>query len=183
MLSAVGPDLPAAVTFDLHRSDCHGMTEEVLRRRCGLPVELARAGITPQPGQVYLAPHDRQLIITKEGRFAVSEASDGVGHRSADALFTSAALAFGTRLIAIVLSGRLNGGAFGVREVKHRGGRVLVQSPESAVAASMPSAALATGCVDFALTPERLGEAVVAFCSATGAAELFRVRVNAAVAS
>lgn len=85
-------------------------------------------------------------------------------------MLASAARAFGPRLIAIVLPGRLDGGARGVREVKRRGGRVLVQSPDSAVGASMPNAALATGCVDFALTPDRLGEALVAFCSATGAA-------------
>jgi chemotaxis response regulator CheB len=47
----------------------------------------------------------------------------------------------------------------------------------------MPTAALATGCVDFVLSPERLGYALVALCAATGAADLFGVRMNAAVAS
>jgi two-component system chemotaxis response regulator CheB len=182
-LSAIGPNFPAALIFDLHRSDQFGITEEVLRRRSGLPVELAREGTAPQPGQVYLAPHDRQLVISDERRFKVLEPADGVGHRFADDLLASAARAFGPRLIAIVLSGRLDGGARGVREVKRRGGRVFVQHPDSAVAPSMPTAALATGCVDFALTPERIGEALVVFCAAAGGAELFRVRVNAAVAS
>ena len=183
MLSVIGPNFPATLIFDLHRSGRLGAIEEVLGRRCDLPVELAREGTAPQPGQVYLAPHDQQLVISEEGRFGVLEPSDGVGHRFADTLLTSAAQAFGTRLIAIVLSGRLDGGACGVREVKRCGGRVFVQSPDSAIAASMPRAALATGCVDFALTPDRLGEALVVFCTATGAAELFRVRMNAAVAS
>jgi two-component system chemotaxis response regulator CheB len=106
-----------------------------------------------------------------------------MGHRFADPLLASAARVLGSRLIAIVLSGRLEGGAHGVREVKHRGGRVIVQDPESAVAGAMPKAALATGCVDFALTPDRIGDALVALCAAPGAAELFRVRLNAAVAS
>jgi hypothetical protein len=47
----------------------------------------------------------------------------------------------------------------------------------------MPNAALATGCVDFALGPESLGPALLALCAATGAAELFRVRVNPSVIS
>jgi two-component system chemotaxis response regulator CheB len=183
MLCAVGSTFPTALIFDLHRSDSHGMIEQILRRRCGLPVELAGAGIAPQPGQVYLAPPDRQLLISGDGRFSVLPPADGVGHRFANPLLTSAARVFGARLIAIVLSGRLDGGADGVREVKHRGGRVIVEDPDSAVAASMPRAALATGCVDYALTPDRIGEAVVAFCAAPGAAELLRVRVNAAVAS
>jgi chemotaxis response regulator CheB len=47
----------------------------------------------------------------------------------------------------------------------------------------MPRAALATGAVDFALPPEMLGQALVALCAATGAADLFRVRLNAGVRS
>jgi hypothetical protein len=45
----------------------------------------------------------------------------------------------------------------------------------------MPTAALATGCVDFALSAERLGQALVTLCAATGAADLFRVRMNASL--
>jgi chemotaxis response regulator CheB len=47
----------------------------------------------------------------------------------------------------------------------------------------MPNAALATGCVDYALPAERLGHALLALCAATGGAELFRIRINAGVSS
>jgi two-component system chemotaxis response regulator CheB len=104
-------------------------------------------------------------------------------HRYADPLLTSAADVFGSRMIAVVLSGRLNGGAAGVQAVKRRGGRVLAQDPTTAIIPAMPDAALATGCVDFALPPESLGRAIVALCAASGAAELFRVRLNAGVRS
>jgi two-component system chemotaxis response regulator CheB len=107
---------------------------------------------------------------------------DGVGHRFADTLLTSAARVLGPRAIGVVLSGRLDGGARGVRELKRHGGRVMVEAPRNAAVPAMPNAALATGCVDFALPPERLGHALLALCAATGAAELFRVRMNAAVA-
>jgi hypothetical protein len=46
----------------------------------------------------------------------------------------------------------------------------------------MPTAALAAGCVDYALSPARLGDALIALCVATGGSELFRVRMNAGVA-
>lgn len=104
------------------------------------------------------------------------------------ALLSSAAGALGSRLIAVVLSGRLTGGAEGVREVKRLGGRVLVQDPATAEAPAMPEAALATGCVDFVLPAEGLGHALVALCAAAGASELFpsapepsarRLRTNA----
>jgi two-component system chemotaxis response regulator CheB len=173
---------PAAVIFDLHRCEGYGVTEQLLRRRCPLPVQLARDGGVFDPGQIYLAPHDRQLVIGEPGRMSVLGPVDGAGHRFADVLLTSAGRVLGPRAIGVVLSGRLNGGARGVRELKHHGGRVMVEVPESAAAPAMPSAALATGCVDFVLSPERLGYALVALCAATGAADLFRVRMNAAVA-
>jgi two-component system chemotaxis response regulator CheB len=173
----------AAVIFDLHRSEGHGMTEHILRRRCALPVQLAGDGVVLEPGRIYLAPHDRQLVIGEQGSLRTVGPVEGMGHRFADALLISAARVLGPRAIGVVLSGRLDGGARGVRELKRYGGRVIVQDPRSAVAPAMPSAALATGCVDFALSPERLGHALVAFCDAIGAAELFRVRMNAAVAS
>jgi chemotaxis response regulator CheB len=125
---------------------------------------------------VHLAPHDRSLMVNELG-FVECAGSDGDRrwHRFTDRLISGAAETFGPRLIAIVLSGALNAGAVGIRAVKQHGGRVLVQDPASAVASSMPLAALGTGCADFALPPESLGDALVALCAAPGGAELFRV--------
>jgi two-component system, chemotaxis family, protein-glutamate methylesterase/glutaminase len=184
VLAGLPKAFPAAIVFDLHRRDSHGMTEELLERRGNLPVRPARAGCPLEDGVVYLAPSDRQLLVGDERRLSVVDAeSQATGHRFADHLLTSSAWVFGSRMIAVVLSGRLHGGAAGVCAVKRRGGRVLVQDPDTAVAPSMPNAALATGCVDFALPPESLGKAMVTLCAATGAAELFRVRLNAGVRS
>jgi two-component system chemotaxis response regulator CheB len=181
VLDALPADFPAAVAFDLHRGESYGRLEELLRRRGAMPVISAQDGLRLERGAVYLAPHDRQLVVTGERRLGVLGTSSGVGHRFADELLVSAAAAFGPAVIAVVLSGRLEGGARGVREVKRRGGRVLVQDPATAAARSMPNAALATGCVDFVLAPPLLGSALVALCAAPGAAELLRVRMNAAV--
>jgi two-component system chemotaxis response regulator CheB len=183
LLGSLPPNFPAAIVFDLHRVNGDGMIEGLLRRRGALPVTLAEPGDLLAPGHIYVAPHDRQLLIDPECRFDFGEGAEGPGHPFADSLLASAARAFGSRLIAVVLSGRLQGGSRGVREVKHHGGRVLVEDPRVASQASMPNAALASGCVDFALSSERIAHALLALCSSTGAAELFRVRMNAAVAS
>lgn len=182
MLDYLPASFPAAVVFDLHRADRDGVTERLLRRRAAMPVHLAREGLALERGHLYLAPADRQLVITAECGFSLLEPAQGTGHASANSLLESAARILGPRLIAIVLSGRLDGGARGARAVKQHGGRVIVEDPSGAVAASMPNAALASGCVDFALAPERIGDAVLALCSAVGAADLFRVRLNAGVA-
>jgi two-component system, chemotaxis family, protein-glutamate methylesterase/glutaminase len=183
MVRSLPKGFPAAILFDLHRADSHGITEQLLRRRCALPVQLAEDGLELVPGRLFLAPHDQQLVIRDDLTMGLRGPGAGVGHRFADELLASAARALGPRLIAVVLSGRLDGGARGVREVKRHGGRVIVEDAGSAAAPAMPTAALATGCVDFALSPERLGDALIALCAAAGAAELFRVRMNAGVTS
>jgi two-component system chemotaxis response regulator CheB len=167
-------DFPAAIVFALHRSDAHGIAEQLLARRIALPVAGAVDGQRPRAATVYLAPWDRQLTFAQDGRLRITDRGDGVGrHALGDGLLVSAARALGPRLIAVVLSGRLNGGAIGVTAVKRHGGRVLVQAPATAEAASMPTAALATGCVDFVLTPTMLGACLAALCGAPGAAGSF----------
>ena len=182
VLGCLPAGFPAAVVFGLHRNDEDGLTEHLLERRSALPVRPAAEGLLLEPSVVYLAPWDRPLVVTDEQRLSLPGTADGdPRHRFADVLLTSAADVFGPRLIAVVLSGRLDGGARGVSAAKESGGRVLVQDPDTATAAAMPRAALATGYVDFALPPESLGQALVALCAAVGAAELFRVRLNAGV--
>jgi chemotaxis response regulator CheB len=78
-----------------------------------------------------------------------------------DVLLTSLAPVFRSAAIAVVLTGMLDDGARGVRAVKRHGGRVLVQEPADARAAGMPSAALATGCVDFALPLDRIASGLI----------------------
>lgn len=184
VLAGLPAEFPAALIFDLHRRSGDPYTERLLERFASLRVREATDGDELTPGVLYVAPADRQLSLSDERLLSVG-APDGAspGHRSADALLISAAAAFGPRLIAVVLSGRLAGGAIGVRAAKLAGARVLVQRPDTAAAPSMPSAALATGCVDFALPADSLGPALTALCAAPGAAELFRVRLNAGARS
>ena len=96
--------------------------------------------------------------------------------RPGDAVLAGAAQAVGAGLIAVVLTGMLRDGADGVRAVKRRGGRVLVQDPETAQASGMPLSAIATGCIDFVLPVPHIAPALVALTVAPGAGDLLAVR-------
>jgi two-component system chemotaxis response regulator CheB len=86
---------------------------------------------------------------------------------------SSAARAHGSRTCAVVLTGRRQDGAGGVRAVKRVGGYVMVQDPTRARAAEMPRAAVATGCADLVLPLPVVGPALVAIAMSPGAIDMF----------
>jgi two-component system, chemotaxis family, protein-glutamate methylesterase/glutaminase len=176
ILAALPPEFPAAVIVLQHRAvRQHDVLAKLVARGTRLAVEPAQAGARPRAGAVYVAPADRQLLLTPKGSFTLADPQ--APWPLADPLLASAAAAYGARMIAVVVSGRLRDGAVGVQAVKRAGGRVLVQDQATAECFGMPSAAIATGCVDFVLPVEIISSALVALVMAPGAAAWLRVPV------
>jgi two-component system chemotaxis response regulator CheB len=78
-----------------------------------------------------------------------------------DPLFRSAALAFGSRVIGVILTGYLDDGASGLHAVKQRGGLAVVQHPLDAEAPDMPRAALEAVEADHVVNARELPELLV----------------------
>jgi len=176
ILAALPSAFPAAVVVSQHRAvRQRDVLGGLLARGTQLVVEPAQTGARPQPGALYVAPADRQLLLTPEGSFTLADPKEA--WPLADPLLASAAAAAGARMIAVVVSGRLRDGAAGVQAVKRAGGRVLVQDQATAECFGMPGAAIATGCVDFVLPVEILGPALIALVMTPGAATWLRVPV------
>jgi two-component system chemotaxis response regulator CheB len=123
------------------------------------------------PGVAVVDPHAAADIV--HGRWVSRALHDG--ERPVDAIMAAAARASGVRSIGVVLTGRLDDGAQGVRAIKRSGGRVLVQAPATAEAPSMPMAALATGCADFVLPVPGISACLIALTMVAGACDLLRV--------
>ena len=120
----------------------------LLQRRCPLVIEEAEDKQTIVPGYVYLAPRDYHLLV-EPGRFALSsDAAVNQARPSIDVLFESAADAYGSAVIGVILTGANADGARGAARIKQRGGLVVVQDPATAEARAMPDAALAATTVD-----------------------------------
>lgn len=120
----------------------------ILERAGPLPVRFAADGERREIGHVYLAPPDNHLLLA-DGKLRVTHGPKENRHRPAiDVLFRSAARMYGSRVVAVVLSGTLDDGAAGLRAVKSCGGVTVVQDPKEARYAEMPTSALMTLNVD-----------------------------------
>lgn len=113
------------------------------------------------PGNVYVAPANYHMLVERDSMVSLSvDEKVNWSRPSVDVLFESAARAWGSALIAVVLTGSNSDGAKGVTEVRRMGGRVLVQSPATCESAGMPEAAIATGCFDAILPLDEIGSAL-----------------------
>jgi len=167
--------LPVPVLVLQHRRPGAEHLLEILHRRTGMDVHDLPSGGRLDAGSLYLCPPDAQAVFTGHWEVARRPLPDGQ-RATADRLLESAAAVHGPRVLAVVLTGRLYDGTAGVRAVKAAGGRVIVQDPRTATQQSMPTSALATGCVDACLPPRSIGDAIGAFARVPGAAALFATR-------
>lgn len=113
-------------------------------------VSLARAGDTPEQGQIKLAPGgEHHLVFDPIGpRVQLSTAPKRNGHRpSVDEMFCSA-VPFAQKITAIVLTGMGNDGAEGMKLLGQNGAYCIAQDEASSVVYGMPRAAFETGAVD-----------------------------------
>ncbi len=149
-------DLPASL-FIVHHFPAQGTSvlPAILQREGPLPAGHGRDGESIRPGRLYVAPPNHHLLV-KRGHVSLARGPRENGHRPAvDPLFRSAALAYGRRVVGVILSGTLDDGASGLLMVKKRGGVAVVQDPDEAQYAGMPLSAIEHAPVDHIV---RLGE-------------------------
>ena len=125
---------------------------ELLGRCTGLPVCEAAEGTPAAPGTIYIAPASSHLIIGR-GRLHLAAPAEERGSCPIDVFFRSLAADQKERAICIILSGGGSDGTQGLKAVKAEGGMAMVQDPATAGTKSMVQSAIATGLVDFVMSP------------------------------
>jgi two-component system chemotaxis response regulator CheB len=153
LIADLPADLPAAVCIVLHLSpEAPSLLPRILRRNSKLPVLHPIDGEPLVAGRVYVATPDHHLLV-EDGHLMVTRGPRENRHRPAiDPLFRSAAMAHGSRVIGLILTGALNDGTAGLGAIKRRGGIALVQDPEEALFPGMPTSARRHVAVDHVLT-------------------------------
>ncbi len=130
----------------------------LLDRACHLKVKFAESKEKIRPGTVYLAPPDRHLLFEDDRTFSLSRGARVNYSRPAiDVLFGSAADAYGSAVIGIVLTGANNDGAEGLHRIRERSGLTIVQDPKTAESRAMPEAAIAATHVAHIIRLDQIG--------------------------
>jgi two-component system chemotaxis response regulator CheB len=159
ILSRLPPDLPAAVLIVLHiPAQGIGILSTVASSAGPLPVRQAENGMKIEPGQVYLAAPDHHLLLSEDRVFLGRGPRENMVRPAIDALFRSAAINYGPRVIGVLLSGLLSDGSAGLNAIKRCGGISVVQDPSDAIADEMPRSALEATIIDLCVPGAGMGD-------------------------
>ena len=141
--------------------DFKSLMDELLARHTPLPIHLVEDGMPVEADHIYLIPAKKEMIVSG-GRLLLSERGPQQELTlPIDVFFRSLAQDYGSKAVAIVLSGGGSDGSRGISHVHESGGLVLVQDLDSAQFDGMPKAAIETGVVDHTLRPEDMPRVLV----------------------
>jgi two-component system, chemotaxis family, protein-glutamate methylesterase/glutaminase len=117
----------------------------------------ARDGESFKRGHVYLAPSDQHTLVVK-GKMLVTKGARENRYRPAiDPLFRSAAVAYGTGVIGIILTGYLDDGTSGMMAIKRCGGVSIAQDPADAAHPDMPQSVITNVGADYCVPLAQMG--------------------------
>ena len=144
LLAQLPRDFPASIFIVHHMApDATGAALlNALNTASSLACTEARDGQSFAPGHVYVAPPDHHLLVGKGEMKVTRGARENRSRPSIDPLFRSAAVAYRSKVVGVVLTGYLDDGAAGLSAVQRCGGVAVVQDPADAAYPDMPQNAL-----------------------------------------
>jgi two-component system chemotaxis response regulator CheB len=137
------PNFPVPILFVQHIGAHRSSLDKLVNAIGPNPAVFALDREALVKGKIYIAPPDRHLLLENGVIRLTAGPKENYARPAIDPLFRSAALEYGRRAIGVVLTGRLDDGAAGLRAIKDCGGVAVVQDPADAAEPSMPMSALA----------------------------------------
>jgi chemotaxis response regulator CheB len=154
LLRNLPSDLGVAIVIVNHTRLVATMLHEILPRNTKMPVKLITEKLDIQPNHVYIIPENRDLHILGD-EFRLMPVSKPWGWPDVITVFLhSLTEHWDGKLIAVIVSGYDGDGAEALCGIKEVGGITIAQKPDTASQPEMPKSAIASGCIDFILSPE-----------------------------
>jgi two-component system, chemotaxis family, protein-glutamate methylesterase/glutaminase len=167
LLAQLPNDLSAAMFIVQHLSaDSTGSALlDHLNKVATLPCQFGESGQRFERGRVYIAPPDHHMLVKKGTILVTKGARENRSRPSIDPLFRSAAVAYGGRVIGVILTGQLDDGTSGLQAIARCGGLSVVQDPKDARYPDMPNSALRHVRVDHCVPLASMGSLLVQLVS------------------
>jgi chemotaxis response regulator CheB len=161
LLQQLPADMGVAIVIVNHIRTLPTRLQEILPRYTTMPVELITDKLEIEPNHVFIIPANRDLHV-EEDEFRLKPISKPWGWPDVITIFMRSLTAhWDGELIAVIVSGCDGDGAAALCGVKEVGGITIAQRPDTAGQPDMPESAIASGCIDFVLTPEQIGHEIV----------------------
>ena len=166
LLKNLPADMGVAIVIVNHLRTVATMLHEILPHYTMMPVELITEKLLIMPNHVFIIPEQRDLHIL-DGEFRLKPISKPRGWPDVITVFLrSLTEHWDGKLIAVIVSGYDGDGAAALAGIKEVGGITIAQKLDTAQQPDMPESAIASGCIDFVLSPEEIARKILQIANA-----------------
>jgi two-component system, chemotaxis family, protein-glutamate methylesterase/glutaminase len=153
LLPQLPADFPVPIVIVQHMPPLFTrLLAERLNNITHLDVQEGKEGQKLQKGQVWIAPGDHHMTVSRKGTEFVlglnREPQENSCRPAVDVLFRSVAQTYGANVLAVVLTGMGADGTRGSSDIRGAGGEVIVQDEASSVVWGMPGSVVAASLTD-----------------------------------
>lgn len=169
LLRHLPADMGVAIVIVNHLRTVATYLHEILPRYTKMPVTLITERLVIQPNHVFIIPPKRDLHVLN-GEFRLEPISKPRGWPDVITVFLrSLTEHWAGQLIAVIVSGYDGDGAAALSGIKEVGGITIAQKLTTAEQPDMPESAIASGCIDFILSPEDIAQEIIRIAHASEA--------------
>lgn len=161
LLKHLPADMGVAIVIVNHLRSVATLLHEILPHHTKMPVELITERLDIEPNHVFIIPEKRDLHVL-DGEFRLKPISKPRGWPDVITVFMrSLTENWNGKLIAVIVSGFDGDGAAALQGIKEVGGITFAQMPETAGQPDMPETAIASGYIDFILSPQDIAKEII----------------------
>jgi chemotaxis response regulator CheB len=160
LLRNLPADMGVAIVIVNHLRKTATLLHEILPRHTRMPVDLITDRLVIAPNHVFIIPPQRDLHVL-DGAFRLQPISKPRGWPDVITVFLrSLTKHWDGQLIAVIVSGYDGDGAAALCGIREVGGITIAQRLDTAEHPDMPESAIASGCIDFILSPEEIAQEI-----------------------
>jgi chemotaxis response regulator CheB len=161
LLDNLPADMGVAIVIVNHITKMPTHLHEILPNHTKMPVKLITERLLIKPNCVFIIPKNRDLHVIN-GEFNLMPISKPRGWPDVITVFLRSLTRYWDgKLIAVIVSGYDGDGAEALCGIKEVGGITIAQKLSTAIQPDMPESAIASGCIDFILSPENIAQEIL----------------------